>query len=425
MTKDHIIDFHTGSPMYQEVVAQLDGVANILNMDENVLERLRYPQRSLTVTFPFRRDNYKDVDTIVGYRVQHILHMGPTKGGVRFSPDVNLGEVTAMAMLMTWKCKLMDLPFGGAKGGVQIDVSKHSRAELQRVTRRYTSEMINFIGPDTDIPAPDMGTNEQTMAWMMDTYSRLTGSMQPGVVTGKPVSLGGSKLRTEATGEGSILIAEEVAENIKAPIDKSRFVLQGFGNVGRHAAIGAAKRGGKVIAISDVSGAVVNLGGLDIGKLCDWVDAGKPLNQFGEADQIDGADIFGLECEYLVPAAVSGAVNKDNVDKIKTAAVIEAANNPVTNTATDLLVNGGVFVVPDVLANAGGVTASYFEWVQDKQRYLWSDAESHQRLSQTLKCSFRKVHEISRSMKCDMRTAALVKSIREIVEANLDLGVFP
>ena len=423
--RGNIKDFHAQSPMYREVVEQLERVGALLDVDENVLERLRYPQRSITVTFPYRRDDYSDVDTMIGYRVQHILHMGPTKGGVRFAPDVNLGEVTAMAMLMTWKCKLMGLPFGGAKGGVQVDVGKHSRAELQRITRRYTSELLNFIGPDVDIPAPDMGTNEQTMAWMMDTYSRLTGSMQPGVVTGKPVALGGSKMRTMATGEGVILVAEEVAERLDLPLKGARFVIQGFGNVGRYTALGAAKRGGLVIAISDAFGALVNLNGIDVDALCEWVDGGNNLGDFAGADKIDGADIFGLECDYLIPAAIGGAINAQNVRQVKTRAVIEAANNPVTNEAENILKEMGVFTVPDVLANAGGVTASYFEWVQDKQRYLWTDTEAHKRLSEVLKGAFNRVYDISQSMKFDMRTAALVKSVQEVVDANLKLGVFP
>jgi len=266
-----INNFEVESGMYKEVVKQFDEVAQLIDLDPNLRERLKYPQRALTVSFPFRRDEYKEVETVIGYRVQHVLSMGPTKGGIRYAPDVNLGEVTALAMLMSWKCAIVGLPYGGAKGGVTIDPAPLSRAEKQRVTRRYTAEILPIIGVDKDIPAPDMGTDEQTMAWIMDTYSYFVGSAQPGIVTGKPVSIGGSITRREATGRGAIAIAHKACLKINHKFENSRVVIQGFGNVGKYAALDAYERGAKVIAVNDIEGAVFNKNGLHIPELFKYV----------------------------------------------------------------------------------------------------------------------------------------------------------
>ena len=413
------------SPMYSEAVAQFEHVAEVMNLSDNVRERLTKPQRALVVTFPFRRDEYADVDTAFGYRVQHLLTMGPTKGGVRYAEDVNLGEVTALAMLMTWKCAIVGLPFGGAKGGVRINPRELSRAELQRVTRRYTAEIIDIIGPQKDIPAPDMGTNEQVMAWMMDTYSQHQGHAVPAVVTGKPPELGGSIARREATGRGVVSLLPAAAGHRGIKVDGARVVIQGFGNVGRYAAVAAAELGCKVIAVSDITGAIHNDNGLEIGKLSTHVDDQDGVKGFAGAEEITPEELFGLECEVLIPAAIGNAIRGDNVHSLDTKVLLEGANNPVTLEADRVLRDNGVFIVPDVLANAGGVTASYFEWVQDIQAYFWSENEIVGRLREIMTKAFQEVLDISKTENVDMRTAALMKGIRRVTKAKLVRGVYP
>ncbi len=306
---DDTMSMEWDSPLYRESLAQFEQVADVIGLDANIRERLRTPQRSLVVTFPFRRDDYGDVDSVFGYRVQHLLTMGPTKGGIRYAPDVNLGEVAALAMLMTWKCAIVGLPFGGAKGGVRVDPTVLSRAETQRVTRRYTMEIINFIGPDQDIPAPDLGTNEQVMAWLMDTYSTHVGHSEPAVVTGKPPSLGGSVARREATGRGLVSLVPAVASHLGMAYEGARVVVQGFGNVGRYAALAAAEIGCKVVAVSDITGAIHDDGGLDIAAVMRHADAEGGVKGFPEADEVTPDALLGLECEFLVPAAVGGVIS--------------------------------------------------------------------------------------------------------------------
>ena len=413
------------SPMYREAVAQFENVAEVMNLDDNVRERLAKPQRSLVVTFPYRADEYSDVRTVFGYRVQHILTMGPTKGGVRYAPDVNLGEVAALAMLMSWKCALVGLPFGGAKGGVRVDPHALSRAELQRVTRRYTAEVINMIGPQKDIPAPDMGTDEQVMAWMMDTYSQNQGYAVPAVVTGKPPSLGGSVARREATGRGVISLLPPAAARRGIEVDGARVVVQGFGNVGRYAAIAAAELGCEVTAVGDLSGAIHNGAGIEVGRLARHVDRTGGVRGFPGADPIPSDDLFAVECEVLIPAAIGSAITGENVHRIKAGLILEGANNPTTLEADRVLQDKGVLVVPDILCNAGGVTVSYFEWVQDLQNYFWSENEIVVRLREILIRTFEEVLELSIRKKVDMRTAALMKGIDRVANAKLARGVYP
>ena len=413
------------SPMYQEAVAQFDHVATVMNLDDNVRERLRKPQRALVVTFPYRRDEYAEVDTAFGYRVQHVLTMGPTKGGIRYAMDVNLGEVAALAMLMTWKCAIVGLPFGGAKGGVRIDPHELSRAELQRVTRRYTAEIMSLIGPQKDIPAPDMGTNEQVMAWIMDTYSQHQGHSVPAVVTGKPPELGGSIARREATGRGVVSLLPASAEHWGVTVDGASVVIQGFGNVGRYAAVAASEIRCKVVAVSDITGAIYNGNGLEIAKLCDYVDENSGVKGFPDSEDITPDEMFAISCDVLIPAAIGNAIREDNVGTIDTKIILEGANNPVTLEADRTLRDNGTFIVPDVLANAGGVTASYFEWVQDIQAYFWSEADIVARLREIMTRAFDEVLDISRTENVDMRTAALMKGVRRVTKAKLVRGVYP
>ena len=413
------------SQMYNEAVGQFNRVATLMGLDDNVADRLRVPQKSTVVSFPFRHDNYTEVETIFGYRVQHLTTMGPTKGGIRFDIDVDLGEVAALAMWMTWKCAIVGVPFGGAKGGVRINPMNLSRAELQRVTRRFTMEIINVIGPDTDIPAPDLGTNEQVMAWLMDTYSQHVGHAVPAVVTGKPPALGGSVARREATGRGLMFLLPQAAAAVDLDPIGASVAIHGFGNVGRYAAQAAQEMKAKVVAVSDISGAIYNPNGIDVDAAGKWVDENRFLEGFPDADFIGGDAIFGLDVDLLVPAAIQNVIRADNAPDVKARLIIEGANNPMTLEADDMLRDRGVFIVPDILANAGGVTVSYFEWVQDVQKYFWSENETVGRLREILTRAFDDVHTIAVNEKVDMRTAALIKGIRRVADAKLVRGVFP
>jgi glutamate dehydrogenase (NAD(P)+) len=413
------------SPMFHEAVGQFDRVANLMGLDDNVMDRLRSPQKSTVVSFPFRHDNYSEVETIFGYRVQHLTTMGPTKGGIRFAPDVDLGEVAALAMLMTWKCSIVGVPFGGAKGGVRINPMELSRAELQRVTRRFTMEIINVIGPEQDIPAPDLGTNEQVMAWMMDTYSQHVGHAVPAVVTGKPPALGGSVARREATGRGLMFLLPQAAQVIEMnPLDAT-VAIHGFGNVGRYAAVAGSQMKTRVVAVSDISGALYNPDGLDVNAVGKWVDENRFLEGYPDADFLDGNAVFALDVDVLVPAAVQGVINKDNARDVRAKMIIEGANSPTTIEADDILNERGVLIIPDILANAGGVTVSYFEWVQDVQKYFWTENEIVARLREIMVSSFEDVHQISVSENVNLRTAALIKGIRRVADAKLVRGIFP
>ncbi|HEY4607474.1 MAG TPA: Glu/Leu/Phe/Val dehydrogenase [Acidimicrobiia bacterium] len=413
------------SPMYNEAAGQFDRVARLMGLDDNVADRLRVPQKSTVVSFPFRHDNYSEVETLFGYRVQHLTTMGPTKGGIRYASDVDLGEVAALAMLMTWKCSIVGLPFGGAKGGVRVDPMGLSRAELQRVTRRFTMEIINVIGPETDIPAPDLGTNEQVMAWLMDTYSQHVGHSVPAVVTGKPPALGGSVARREATGRGLMFLIPQAAGVREMDPNDATVAIHGFGNVGRYAAIAGHQMGTKIVAVSDISGAIYNPDGLNVDAVAKWVDENRFLEGYPDADFIDGDKVFGLPVDVLVPAAVQNVIRGDNAGEIQAKIIIEGANGPTTLEADDILREKEVLIIPDILANAGGVTVSYFEWVQDVQKYFWTENEVVARLREIMTRAFSDVHNIALNENVDMRTAALIKGIRKVADAKLVRGIFP
>jgi len=413
------------SPLYNEAVATFNRVAEQMGLDDNVAERLRVPQRSMVVTFPYRRDEYSDVESVFGYRVQHVLSMGPTKGGIRYAPDVDLGEVAALAMLMTWKCGIVGLPFGGAKGGVRIDPLHLSRAEKQRVTRRFIAEIINFIGPSKDIPAPDMGTDEQVMAWIMDTYSQQIGHSEPAVVTGKPPALGGSVARREATGRGLVSLLPTALDQRGIAVEGARVVVQGFGNVGKYAALAASELGCLIVGISDHTGGFHNGAGIDVEAAMRHVEQHGVLEGFDGGDAIDNDELFRLDCDVLIPAAIGGVITPDVAEGLTAKVMLEGANGPTTGDADPVLLDKGILVVPDVLANAGGVTVSYFEWVQDLQNYFWSESEIVGRLREIMSRAFSEVLAISQQERVDLRTAALMKGIRRVTEAKLARGVFP
>ena len=412
------------SQMYREVIRQYEEVSEFINLDSNIRERLKYPQRALVVTFPFRRDDYEEVETVVGYRVQHVLSMGPTKGGIRYAPDVDLGEVTALSILMSWKSAIVGLPFGGAKGGVAIDPTSLTRAEKQRVTRRYTAELLPVIGVEKDIPAPDLGTDEQTMAWIMDTYSNFVGSPQPGIVTGKPAALGGSVTRREATGRGAVAVTAQAMDKIGKTYKGSDIVIQGFGNVGRYAALDSYERGAKVIAVNDLGGAIINPNGINIPELFKHTAKNHSVAGFDGADKLS-QDILELKCDVLIPAAIGGVITTSNVNNIKARVIVEAANSPTTVSADKILRDNKVLLIPDILANAGGVTASYFEWVQNRQNYLWKEKDLHEKFIDIMTSAFEEVWTISQKNNCDLRTAALIKGIKRVAAAKLTRGLFP
>ncbi len=413
------------SPILRLAQQQFLKAAGQMNLDVNVKQRLLYPQRTLLVSFPFRQDEYRDVETVFGYRVQHILTMGPTKGGIRYHQDVNLGEVSALAMWMTWKCALMRLPFGGAKGGVRIDPTKFTRGELQRLTRRYTTEIIGMIGPNKDIPAPDMGTDEQVMAWVMDTYSQQVGYAVQEVVTGKPVALGGLEGRLSATGRGLVYLIEEAAGKTGLNLKQATAVVQGFGNVGSYAAQFLQELGVRVIAVSDVSTGIHNPAGLDVASLRDQVRQKGVLRGCGAGDEISNEEMLEIECDILVPAALQNQIRGDNAGRIRCKLLAEGANGPTTLEADQILNDNGVFILPDVLGNAGGVTVSYFEWVQDTQNFMWPAEETNSQLRQILLDAFRRTVARAERDKLDMRTAALVEGIERVATAKLLRGLFP
>jgi len=414
----------TTHDMLEGALAQLDAVALRLKLDPGIHKRLRQPQRSLIVSVPTLMDDGR-LEVFTGFRVQHDMTMCPTKGGVRYHPGVNLDEVTALAMLMTWKCALMGLPYGGAKGGVCCDATRMSQAELERMTRRYTSEIILVIGPDQDIPAPDMYTNERVMAWMMDTYSMQRGITTPGVVTGKPLLLGGSLGRREATGRGVYYIVKAAAKEFGMPFRGARVVVQGFGNVGSVAARLLHEEDCRVIAVSDRLGGIYNPNGLDIGKLlAECADEGR-ISQYRDGDRISNQDLLELDCDILIPAATAGEITEKNAGRIRARVIAEAANGPITPEADRILATKKVLVIPDILANAGGVAVSYFEWVQGLQQYFWHEHEINERLAQIMGVAFQQVLALSRKEQVDLRTSALMLGVNRVAEAKKLRGLYP
>lgn len=415
------------SPHYRAALTYLDRAAQALDLDPNIHQRLQRPERALVVNVPCRMDD-GSVRNFTGYRVQHNDTRGPCKGGLRYHPEVDFGEVASLAMLMTFKCAVVGLPLGGAKGGIKVDPRGMSRHELQRMTRRYTTEIVNFIGPNTDIPAPDMGTDDQTMSWMMDTYSQLQGHAVPGVVTGKPVSIGGSLGRAEATGRGvayTILEACKVIPDFEVG-DKTTVAIQGFGNVGAAAAKKMVKLGCKIIAITDVTGGVHNEAGLDIKALNHYAREHGGIAGFPGAEAITNKELLALKCDILIPAALGGVIGEAEAKQLKCRIMAEGANGPVTPDGDKVLrERDDIFVIPDVLANAGGVTVSYFEWVQDISAFFWSAKEINSRLHVIMKRSFEEVWRLKQTLKCDMRTAAMAVGVKRVADAMLARGLFP
>ena len=413
-------------PTFRLAVAQFDQAVSHMALDPNLLERLQSPQRALAVSIPVKMDD-GHVKVFRGYRVQHDLSRGPTKGGIRYHPTVTLGEVSALAMWMTWKTALAGLPFGGAKGGVAVNPNHLSVGELERLTRRYISEIFHLLGPDKDIPAPDVGTNAQTMAWVMDTYSQLVGFSVRDVVTGKPLSIGGSLGREEATGRGVVEVTLEALRQFRLSLADTTIVIQGFGNVGSHAARILHEEGAKVIAISDRFGGLYNPKGLDIPAIFTERQREKsPLpsfTQFGEP--ILDEDLLTLPCRVLIPAALAEQITKINAPKLQCQFVVEGANGPTTLEADAILHDRGIMVIPDILANAGGVIVSYFEWAQDAQRFSWEEAHIHSRLRAIITQAFHRIVQQAADKKLTMRTAALISGIEEVAKAHQCRGLYP
>lgn len=412
------------TPIYRMAVTQFDKAADQLQLDPNVRKRLVVPKRAIMVSVPIRMDD-SHIEVFHGYRVHHDNTLGPSKGGIRYHPDVNLGEVCALAMWMTWKCALMGLPFGGAKGGISCDPNSFSRNELQRLTRRYTAEIIQFIGPDVDVPAPDVGTNEQVMAWMMDTYSQFKGYSIPEIVTGKPIVIGGSLGRIEATGRGVVYCIMDAFKHLGMSPEGKRVVVQGFGNVGSNAAKVLHQEGCLVVAVSDVRSGVYNPKGLDIPALLQYLSQSRFIEGFPGGEPISNREMLELPCDVLVPAALSGQITEENAGRISCTILAEAANGPTTPAADLILQDRGIFLIPDILANAGGVTVSYFEWVQDLQNFFWKEKEINEKLREIMSNAFHEVLALSQAEKVNMRMAALMLAIRKIASAKLARGVFP
>jgi glutamate dehydrogenase (NAD(P)+) len=412
------------TPLFRMALAQFDQALEHADVDDAIAERLRYPERAVMLSVPVRFDD-GSLRVLPGYRVQHSTVLGPTKGGLRYDPHVSLGECTALAMWMTWKCALLRLPYGGAKGGVRCNPREMSSDELQRLTRRFTVELRPVIGPEEDIPAPDMATNEQTMAWIMDTYSMVEGYAVPEIVTGKPISIGGSVFRREATGSGVVMVIERACERLGWRLADQRCVVQGFGNVGGVAAHELAARGATILAVSDISGGVYAERGLDLAALEAWIEEHGSLEGYPEAEHVSNADLLEIPCDLLVLAALEDQVTGDNAGRIEARMVAEGANGPTSLEADAILQERGIVVLPDILTNAGGVTVSYFEWVQDLGRLFWTRDEIRQKLADQLCDAFDRVWSLSDQLDVTPRQAALVAAIREVAGALTARGIYP
>jgi glutamate dehydrogenase (NAD(P)+) len=403
---------------------QFNHAADHLTLKRGIRDFLVLPHRELTVNFPVQMDD-GGVQIFTGYRVHHSTVLGPTKGGIRYAPEVDLDEVRALAMWMTWKCALMHLPYGGAKGGVSVDPRALSRAELEHLTRRYATEISVVIGPQSDIPAPDVGTNDQIMAWIMDTYSMHAGHSVPAVVTGKPVSIGGSAGRREATGRGVTIAAREAAAHAGMSLRDSRVVVQGFGNVGSVSAYLLHAQGCRIVGLGDVYGAIHNPNGMDPRAALRHVQQHGRLEGFPEAEPISNAQLLELPCDILVPAAIEGQITRANAARINAKLIVEGANGPTTPDADDILNGRGILIVPDILANAGGVVVSYFEWVQDLSSLFWSEEEINERLEPIMVNAFRNVVRLAKEREVDLRTAALIYAVQRVADALMTRGIYP
>jgi glutamate dehydrogenase (NAD(P)+) len=411
------------SPASELAIQQFDIAAAKLDLDPNLAIRLRRPDRAMIVSVPTRMDDGR-VHVFSGYRVQHNDVLGPFKGGIRYHPEVSLGEVSALAMWMTWKCSLVGLPLGGAKGGVACDPAELSRNELQSLTRRYTAEILNFIGPEVDVPAPDMGTNEQVMAWIMDTYSQHKGHAVPEVVTGKPVAIGGTLGRREATGRGVVYTIMEAAKQLGMDLGKCTAAVQGFGNVGSVVTKELAHAGVKVVAVSDRTGGYIDPKGLPVERLLEVADKNHSLEGCPYGEKITNAELLEVQCDILVPAALEMQITAENAGRLQCRILAEGANGPTTLAADSILAQKGVFIIPDVLANAGGVVVSYFEWVQDLQNFFWNEDEVNTKLRDILTKSFHEVLKMSQTRKVNMRLAALMIGIDRVAKAMLWRGLY-
>ncbi|MBI3884443.1 MAG: Glu/Leu/Phe/Val dehydrogenase [Opitutae bacterium] len=413
------------SPVFRQACTQFDFAADIIGMEAGVRVRTKLPRRCLVVNLPVRMDNGK-VETFEGYRVQHNLSTGPAKGGIRFHQDVTLGEVAALAMWMSWKCSLVGLPYGGAKGGVIVNARDMSTGELERLSRRYMQEIAPFIGPNIDIPAPDVGTNEQVMAWMMDTYSNHVGHFDPGVITGKPIALGGSLGRKEATGEGVAYFTKAYLTDLGIKAGDTTVVIQGFGNVGSETAMALQAWGAKVVGISDFTGGVSNPKGVDIQDAIAYVAKNRSLEGYTGGDTVTNEQLLELPCTVLIPAALERVITEKNAGKLKCRVLAEGANGPTTNEADKIIEQrGDIELIPDVLCNSGGVIVSYFEWLQNLQNYYWEKDEVFARLHKMLAKAKANVDATKAKYRCSRRTAALVLGISRVAEAKAKRGLFP
>jgi glutamate dehydrogenase (NAD(P)+) len=412
------------TPLFRTALAQFEQAIPHAEVNESIVSRLRHPERAVMVAVPIRRDD-GPVEVYPAYRVQHSTVLGPTKGGIRYDPHVTLGECAALAVWMTWKCALLRLPYGGAKGGVRCNPRELSLNELQRLTRRYTSELMGVIGPQEDIPAPDMATNEQTMAWMMDTYSMQVGYAVPEIVTGKPVALGGSLFRREATGAGVVMMIQRACDRLGWKLAEQRCIVQGFGNVGGIAAQELAASGATVLAVSDFSGGIYSETGLDLTAVRAWVADHAALEGYPDALHLTNAELLELPCDVLVLAALEDQLTADNAPRVDTKLVAEGANGPTSIEADAILADRGILVLPDVLTNAGGVTVSYFEWVQDLGRLFWTRDEIRARLAEKLADAFDRVWTLSEAKGISLRQAALVAGINEVAGALKARGIYP
>lgn len=427
-TKHPPVTLFDGSPTYQMAVQQLKTVGKVIDIDPGILERLMYPKRSLVVAVPIRMDD-DSTHTFIGYRVQHSITSGASKGGLRYAPSVDLGEVAALAMWMSWKCGIMNLPFAGAKGGVACDPAALSLGEKERLTRRFTEEVQSIIGPRVDVMAPDMGTDEQTMAWIYDTYSMKVGYACPEIVTGKPIELGGCIGRREATGRGVVFCIREALEEMKFPPEQATAVVQGFGNVGSVTCEELIKLGVRIIAIGDRYGAIRNRNGIDIPALLLYVadeqNRRRTVVGFPGADEIALDELLTTECTVLVPAAMERQITAENAGQLRCRVLAEGANGPTTPEADTILTDSDIYIIPDVLCNAGGVTVSYFEWVQDIQQFMWSEEDVNHELRKLMKNAFGRVRKLAREKHLTNRLAALSLGVQKVAKEKAKRGLFP
>jgi glutamate dehydrogenase (NAD(P)+) len=412
-----------GGSIFNAMLQEFDGAARLLGLDPGIWKILTNPKRQIIVSCPIQMDN-GEIEVFTGYRVQYNITLGPAKGGIRYHPDVTLDEVTALAAWMTWKCAVAHVPFGGGKGGIVCDPTRMSRRELEALTRRYVAEIVDAIGPEKDVPAPDVNTNDQVMAWVMDTYSMHVGHTSTAVVTGKPIEMGGSLGRREATGRGVMIVTREAAKHLGLDIKQATVAVQGFGNVGSVSADLLAKIGAKIVAVTDWKGGVYNPKGLDIPAMIEYSKQHRTIDGFPGGDPLENEQLFSLDVDVLVPAALENQITVDNAPQIKAKIIAEGANGPTTPEAHHLLHKRGVFVIPDILANAGGVTTSYFEWVQDRHGYFWEEAEVNKRLEAKMVEAFQDVLQTSLKYTIDLRTAAYIVAINRVATVTRMRGMY-